>query len=85
MAKEIKIVRNDGVFNILGEPLIVFYDEGDVDVIGPKSEDRYFHRALYDLYQVSDDIKEGDFFTLDNHKIAECVSVHVRWLGRKTA
>lgn len=80
------LVKHDGtdyyvenlkdVWNASGEVLLrVRYEEGDCDTITENDEN--MHRALYDLYQTNDNIKEGDTFAIDNVPVYKCVGVHV--------
>lgn len=70
-------VRNNELW--MGEfPIIVRHQEGDIDTISAtKPNMAHLISALYDLYQVSDVIKNGDVFSLNGQIIARCVDVHV--------
>lgn len=57
-----------------GELLIYRYPEGDIDTI-MKDQDM-MHGALYDLYQVHDDLKDGDTFVTEFGNF-ECQGIHV--------
>ena len=60
------------------EVLLVMYEAGDCDVAyGPAGAESLLHRALYDLYQTSDDIKEGDQFLIDGKVAFYTESFHV--------
>jgi len=78
------LIKKDGCYHLVGtsakgekvdELLIVRYNEGDVDTISKDGENMY--HALYDLYQTSDALKDGDVFTLDGVAIYKCEGVHV--------
>jgi hypothetical protein len=55
--------------------LLVRYPEGDCDQVSHCNEK--MHSALYDLYQTSDALKEGDAFAIDGRVVFRCVSFHV--------
>lgn len=56
--------------------LLVLYPEGDCDTVSEPGS-KQMHRALYDLFQVSDTLKDGDCFTLDGCPVYRCDGVHV--------
>jgi hypothetical protein len=55
--------------------LLVRYPEGDCDTVGDVGEN--MHKALYDLYQTSDVLKDGDTFSCNNVTIYKCSGVDV--------
>ena len=55
--------------------LIVRYDSGDCDTIQSIGEN--MHHALYDLYQTSDTLKDGDEFSIDGTVVYRCQGIHV--------
>ena len=57
--------------------LIVRYPEGDCDIIRPTSPRSMLIRALYDLYQVDDRIRDGDEFVYEGCVVAVYRGVHV--------
>lgn len=61
------------------EMLIVMYPEGDCDVVNKKMDGfkDHLHHALYDTYQCSEYLAEGDQFFLAGKLIARCEGVHV--------
>lgn len=54
--------------------LVCVYDEGDCDT--EFSHAWQMHRALYNLFQVNENLKEGDKFETE-YGVFECVGVHV--------
>ncbi len=73
-----KLVSKEGVYHLEDEMLIVRYPEGDIDTIGPKSSKKNLHRALYDHYQCSDVMEDGDQIANSRGRvIARCEGVHV--------
>jgi len=59
--------------------LIVRYDEGDCDVVNRHMEGfmKHLHHALYDEYQCSDVMKDGDEICLYGRVRFRCEGVHV--------
>lgn len=57
--------------------LIVRYDAGDCDTISKPIQSNKLHRALYDLYQTSDTLKDGDCFAIDGVVTYKCEGIHV--------
>lgn len=55
--------------------LICHYPSGDCDAVS--RNDANMHRALYDLYQVNDDLKDGDAFAIRGRIAYRCQGVHV--------
>lgn len=55
--------------------LLVRYPEGDCDTI--KGKGKKMLSALYDLYQTSDALKDGDTFSLGGKPAFMCSGVHV--------
>ena len=55
--------------------LLVYSKQGDVDTVS--ENDRNMHEALYDLYQISEYLKDGDVFTIDGNVIYHCEGLHV--------
>lgn len=73
-----KIEVKNGVYYLEGKLLICFYSGGDVDCIGPKSPKKNLHSALYDHYQTSETMKDGDEIANSRGRvIARCEGVHV--------
>lgn len=73
-----KLDNRNGTFYLHDQMLLVFYPEGDCDTVGPKTKKALLHRALYDAYQCSDVLKDGDTIALPSGKeIARCEGVHV--------
>lgn len=79
MALRILTQDRGGDIRLDGKLLIVRYPEGDYDVVNRKMKDfwKRLEQALYDEYQVSDTLREGDEFVLAGRIRFECVSVHV--------
>lgn len=73
------IERGTGNVLLNDEMLIVRYPEGDCDVVSTKLPkwEKKLERALYDEYQCSEVLKEGDEFMLRGRVRFECVSFHV--------
>lgn len=73
------IERGTGNVLLNGEMLIVRYPEGDCDVVSTKLKDwrDKLHRALYDEYQCSEVLRDGDQFMLQGRIRYECEGVHV--------
>ena len=79
------LVKRDGDYYVAGlrdewcddddTMLIVRYPEGDCDLV--HGRDKNMHRALYDLYQTSDALKDGDEFAIDGEVVYYCEGVHV--------
>ena len=63
--------------------LIVRYPEGDYDIVNRKMGGfiDHLHRALYDEYQCSEVLKDGDEFILAGKVVFRCESVHVVKVG----
>jgi hypothetical protein len=55
--------------------LLVRYPEGDCDTVSHCNEK--MHSALYDLYQTSDVLKDGDTFAINGRVVFRCYGVHV--------
>ena len=55
--------------------LLVIYDSGDCDTVTEPGE--RMHRALYDLYQTTDSVRDGDVFCIDGVPRYRCEGVHV--------
>lgn len=75
--------KRDGCFYVAGlidSLLIVHYPEGDVNTVSTGPGER-MHRALYDLYQVNDALKDGDEFLLQGKVVYRCQGVHVVTAG----
>ena len=81
-----KLIKIDGTFcveevtlpwssNIKNAMLIYRYPSGDIDLVTEPGE--HMHSSLYDLYQMSDDLSDGDTFSLDGVVIYKCEGVHV--------
>lgn len=73
-------VKGDRLY-LHGAPLLRFYEAGDCDTIRwpLKSEEWVDHleRALYDEYQMSEELKEGDEIALPDGTIfGRCISFH---------
>lgn len=72
------ISNKDGFLYLGDMVLVVRHQDGDCDTIDAKNPNMdHLVSALYDAYQVSDNIKYGDQFTLNGEIIANCVDVHV--------
>ena len=78
------LVLRDGCLRVLGLPtwmgdpdtiLIVRYASGDVDTVSEDGEN--LHHALYDLYQTSDGLRDGDTFSVDGRIMYRCEGFHV--------
>lgn len=84
MALHLLIVQPGGDVTLNGEMLIVRYPAGDVDVVSTKLKDweQKLHSALYDLYQCSDDLADGDEFMLRGRVRFVCEGVHVSQCDR---
>lgn len=73
-----KLVSKNGHYHLCGEMLLIRYKAGDIDFAGPKTSKKNLHRALYDFYQCSDVMKDGDeILNSRGRVIARCVSFHV--------
>ena len=59
----------------LGVLLLVRYKEGDFDTVTENNEK--MHESLYDLYQTSEHLKDGDTFILNGELVYRCEGVHV--------
>lgn len=80
------LVNTDGVYRVEGLAtwtgeyphtlLLVRYDAGDYDNVTENNE--LMHRALYDLFQTSDALKDGDTFSINDVVQYICEGVHVR-------
>lgn len=57
------------------DTLLVVYGAGDCDTVSEPGE--LMHRALYDTYQTSEGLKDGDTFSLDGKVVYACSGVHV--------
>lgn len=79
MALHLLLIDKDRNVRLNGALLIVRYPEGDVDVVNTKMKDldRNLHRALYDEYQCSEVLREGDEFAFRSRVRFECSGVHV--------
>lgn len=47
------------------------------DVIVVQRNDEHMHESLYDLYQVHNDLKDGDTFAINGVVVYRCEGVHV--------
>jgi hypothetical protein len=71
-------LTEDDAYLLCGDILLVVYPAGDCDVIRGDSPPEKLHRALYDYYQCSDELKDGDEIALpDGTVFARCEGVHV--------
>lgn len=79
MAQHHLIAAARGDIWLNDEMLIVRYPEGDCDVINRKMDgfSEHLHHALYDAYQCSDILKDGDEFVLAGKVVFRCSGVHV--------
>lgn len=85
MANNYNLIKRDGTYYVEGLKddwcktpdtiLLVRYDAGDCDSI--VQNDKNMHSALYDLYQTSDSLKDGDTFSLDGKVVYVCQGVDV--------
>jgi hypothetical protein len=66
-----RILRTETEPNTL---LAIRYQEGDIDT--KMTTKKYMHSALYDLFQTSDQLKQGDVFDTE-YGYFICESVHV--------
>lgn len=79
------LIKRDGCYYVAGlanewcdsadTMLIAFYDAGDCDTVSRKG--KLMHRALYDLFQTSDALHDGDAFAINNKIAYRCEGVHV--------
>ena len=73
------LIEKGGDITLNGQMLIVRYPEGDVDVLNTKLKnlDEKMRRCLYDEYQVSDVLKDGDEFAFRGRVKFACEGIHV--------
>jgi hypothetical protein len=63
---------------LFDEPLIVHYDAGDCDLVTGRTKDEDLYKALYDLSQCDDRIKDGDIIAKPSGKhYAQMFSYHL--------
>lgn len=74
----------DGTVRLAGQLLIVRYPEGDCDVVTRDMDEfwKSLHKALYDEYQCSDVLKDGDEFSYGGKVAYRCEGVHVVMVNR---
>lgn len=73
-----KIEVKDGTYYLEDQIMLIFYRGGDVDTVGTKTSKKNLHRALYDHYQCSETMKDGDQIANSHGRvIARCEGVHV--------
>lgn len=77
MAQHVITSDANGKLELDGDLLIHRYPEGDVDVVSRDNAEQLLIPTLYDEYQMSDTIKDGDEFVLDGKVIARCEGIHV--------
>jgi hypothetical protein len=79
MAQHLLLVDPEGDITLNGEMLLVRYPDGDCDVASVLLEgwEEKLLRALYDEYQCSDVLKDGDRFVLLGRIKFKCESYHV--------
>lgn len=68
-----KILEHDGVMYLEGQVMLIQHPEGDYSNV---TRDTLIE-ALYDEYQCSDTIKDGDQFEFEGSIVAYCSGVHV--------
>lgn len=72
------ISSNDGMLYVGDQLLIVHHLDGDVDTIDANAPNMtHLVSSLYDMFQTSDAIHDGDYFSLNGKIIAKCEGVHV--------
>ena len=80
---EYQVVRRDDHYYVVGlsngydggdEVLIYRYPEGDIDTL--LQDHGMMHGALYDLFQVTESLKQGDVFLTEFGNF-QCQGVHV--------
>lgn len=64
-----------------GELLLHVYPAGDCDVVTYENARDLLCGALYDAYQCSDELHDGDEFYLRDELVARCEGVHVVPVG----
>jgi len=69
-------LKDDFGFDASGDTLLLaIYEAGDCDTV--RANGKTMHRALYDLYQTSDELHDGDTFAINGEVAYRCDGVHV--------